>query len=400
MSKNLICSKVVAVGSAVSLLLTATFAFAETAGVPVVPAGMGPEAIMEMKKVRENAPMINREVKEATREIRGEVRDVSTMREDAINAAKNQARKAVPSEVKVLREQNRDVRKDVRMETSAEIKVIRQGVTTSVKEARKDAVAEMQANRDEAQKAVMEVRQKAEADIKAIMSDTTKTKEEVKAALEAKREEVQKVLETSREAMKASVTAKREDFEQKLEQARETVKTNIEAKRTELKKKLEVVKSDAKKQAVERVDKEFERINTKQVENFNKVLVRLDEVLKKVVSRTDKAEASGKSVSGVRGTIASAETAIAGAREKVVLQAGKSYTITVTTEGELRIAVEDARQALKGDLVAVQASMKGAQEALKSAVTALSTIPGINTVETASVVPVSTTPVTATQPTN
>jgi DNA repair exonuclease SbcCD ATPase subunit len=194
-------------------------------------------------------------------------------------------------------------------------------------------------------------------------------------------------LEAKRKETKEAIEARREAFKQEVEERREVAKTDIAEKRKQLKERLQTIKDARKRSLIEKLDTQLDDINARYVDRYSDQLAKSEEVLQKIISRTDKAEAAGSVVSDVRSAISAAEAAIASARAQVATQTGKTYVINVTTETELRVAVEAARGALRTDLKVVADLVRAAQAAVRKAATALLAIPGVGTKGT-------TTPVT------
>lgn len=203
-----------------------------------------------------------------------------------------------------------------------------------------------------------------------VRQEVKDVRQNVKQELEAKRAEVKQQIETRREEFKANVEAKREEMKQQ-----------AETKKEELKQKLQVVKDERKKQIVERLDTKVQELNQKRLDHFGNVLEKIEGVLEKIVSRTDKAEANGRDVSAVRTAIENVKTAVAAARDAIAAQAGKTYSITVTTEANLKTDVGSVRQQLVNDLKAVQYKVQAARQAAVAAAQALARIPRVDEAE-------------------
>ncbi len=116
----------------------------------------------------------------------------------------------------------------------------------------------------------------------------------------------------------------------------------------------------------------------------------MDEILKKIASRADKAQAHGRDVSEVKTLIAEAATVIGAARQAILNQSGKTYTIAISatstdagaaTSTALRIDVGRTRQALHADLVKVREMVFAAREAVRKAAVALAQIPKVDELE-------------------
>jgi len=159
------------------------------------------------------------------------------------------------------------------------------------------------------------------------------------------------------------------------------VKNQIEARREELKQKLATIRDERKKQTTERIGAELQKLNERITAHFSNVLEKIENALERVNSRADKAEANNRDVRAVRTAISEAETAITDARTAASAQAGKVYTLEVTTEDALRVDVGRARQTLHTDLSAVREKVKAAHEAVRKAAVSLAQIPKVDELE-------------------
>lgn len=173
---------------------------------------------------------------------------------------------------------------------------------------------------------------------------------------------------------RAELEKRKSEFEDRITAEREELRNRIEAKREELKTKLANVKNEAKKQAVEKIDKSMDALNDRMVEHFTKVLNQIEEVLKRIGDRADKTQERGLDVSTVRTAISEAVAAIKSARTAIEVQAAKTYSISVTNETTLKNKVGQARQLLHDDLSIVKAAVKAAHEAARKVAVALAQI--------------------------
>ena len=134
---------------------------------------------------------------------------------------------------------------------------------------------------------------------------------------------------------------------------------------------------DQKKQAVlERIEEKLNQINERRTNHFLKVLERLREILAKIQSRSDRAEANGKNVASVDTAIAAAEAAIDTAEAAANTQADKVYDVTVNDETTAHSDVGAAMKQLQEDLRAVWQVVQDARKAVFAALRALVAIAG------------------------
>lgn len=188
--------------------------------------------------------------------------------------------------------------------------------------------------------------------------------------LKQRAEERQTAVEEKREAVKVRVEAKKVELE-----------TKQEERKAELKARLQAVKDEKKKAAVERLDKKIGEINAKLTNHWLNVLTRFEDLLGKVSSRADKAEAAGRDVSNVRVLVEKAHSAIGEAREALTAQLSKTYPFEITDEAALGAAVSAARTALNNDLKAVRESVQAAHKAVVEVIKALKGVPDVDKVE-------------------
>lgn len=195
-------------------------------------------------------------------------------------------------------------------------------------------------------------------------------------------EELREAAEARAQKARGEVQGRRDEAQVKIKEHRENVRERIAQ-----------IKDQQKQKAAEKITNQMDHINDVWTNHFVNVLDRLDAVLQKIKSRTEKAGANGADVSGVNTAIASAETAIATARTAVALQAEKTYvpTIPSLTEntsttigqdnlvGELRKSFKELRNQLFADLTALRDGvMKDTRIAVKDAARALSQIPHVD----------------------
>lgn len=208
-----------------------------------------------------------------------------------------------------------------------------------------------------------------------VRTERTEFRTEINDLRNASKEE----LEKRKEEFKTEANQNIEEFKSRMEEVKAKAKEQIEAKRAEMKERLKLVRDEQKKNRVEKLEKQLNELNERTMDHFSNVLDKLEKVLVNIESRTDKVQARGWDVSGVRTMIIAAENAITEARTAVEAQSVKTYTPTISgDEGKLKIEVGQARQALHGDLVAVRGKVRLAYEAVRRVATTLAKVPGID----------------------
>lgn len=211
----------------------------------------------------------------------------------------------------------------------------------------------------------------------------------IKEVREKAQAEVKDLREKAMANLRSDIEAKRED-----------VKKEVEAKRAALQEKLKTVKDEHKKEVTERVDKRLGELNDNRTDHFSDVLEKLEKMLGRISDRADKMAAKGLDVSTVRTAIAAAHTAIDAAKAAVTAQAGKTYTITFTSESGLKGVLQAARKAFQDDVKKVFDAVKAAHDAVRKAAVTLAQIDKGNENENeghATTTPATTTPSNNTQ---
>ena len=151
---------------------------------------------------------------------------------------------------------------------------------------------------------------------------------------------------------------------------------SLSARKEELRARFKAIKDEKKAQILERVEDKLNKINERRTDHFLKALERLREILAKIQSRADSAEANGKNVSSVDAAITRANTAIEAAGAAVNAQADKVYELTVDDETTARNDVGTAMKALQEDLRVTRDWVQKARTAVFDALRALTRIVG------------------------
>ncbi|PJE58529.1 MAG: hypothetical protein COU81_00275 [Candidatus Portnoybacteria bacterium CG10_big_fil_rev_8_21_14_0_10_36_7] len=239
--------------------------------------------------------------------------------------------------------------------------------------------------KQQALETIKEVRSELKDEVKSQKNEKEKTteliKEEAKSELKALTLQDKKNYEEKREEAKQKIEIERKKFKNKLEQARQEAKEKIELKREELKAKLENFRDARKKKLTENIAEQLNNLNARLVAHFTNTTNKIEEVLDRVVSRTDKAETHDQDVTAIRIAIENARQLIESSRLAITEQTNKVYTILVSTEENIKIDVKDSRKLLHDDLKATQAIVKDAHESVKNVAVILAKIPRIDELE-------------------
>ena len=169
-------------------------------------------------------------------------------------------------------------------------------------------------------------------------------------------------------------TFNNKELEDRREKAKETFKTQRET----FQKQLQTIRDEKKKILVDRLNKNFNEVNKKRTDQMLKYLTKVSEVLDKVRSRAAVAKAKGKDTSSVDAAITKAQGDIDKAKSAIIAQAGKDYTVTISSEDNLRTDVGTTMKSLQGDSQVVRDLVIAAHKSVSDAVRALGGILGEN----------------------
>jgi predicted ATP-dependent Lon-type protease len=156
---------------------------------------------------------------------------------------------------------------------------------------------------------------------------------------------------------------------------------------------LKKIKDEAKRAKVESIATTIPELNVTLTTRASERVTQIETVLVAIESRADKAAATGIDVAGVRTLISSAETAIASARAAIVVQLGKTYTVTIASDTSAKGTLETTRNTFRADIKVMNTAVKAAHDATRKAAEALKAIPKIDDV----VVPTPVVPTTSSE---
>lgn len=205
---------------------------------------------------------------------------------------------------------------------------------------RSEVRKEVKEVRDEVRKDIKEVREEA----KEVREDAREVRKEILDSAKEQREEARKQLKGDPEVRKIEIERIKNEREQKMEE-----------NRAKLQESLKAIKDKTKATIVVRVADGLNTVNKKMTDQFTQTLTKLKSILTRISDKDATVD------------IANATNLITTAQTAVDAQALKSYTVTVTTETNLKVNASESAQALRTDLSAVQEQVKAARKAVEEA---------------------------------
>lgn len=131
--------------------------------------------------------------------------------------------------------------------------------------------------------------------------------------------------------------------------------------------KLALIRDEKKKAIVQKINDRITEINKKMTDKMTLGLTNLSTILANLDSRAITLKTTGKDTTSYDASSSKAKSAIATSLTAVNAQAAKTYTITITTEGALKINVGTTVSLFKTDLAAVHKMVIDAKQAVWNA---------------------------------
>ena len=285
-------------------------------------------------------------------------------------------------------------------EQTAETSVVSPTDQSPAGSIRREIMPEVRQNireqRQETRQGAQELRQEARPGTPQERQDTRQNiQEQRQETRQEVRQERQEARQEVRQERRAEAQQKIQEVRENIKQRRQEIKEKVIEKREQVKERLQTIKDQRKQKIAERLYEQMNNLNIKVAERLFLIVDKLEAVLGRVETRTEKAGQNGGDVSAVRTAIEGAQNAISASRAAIETQAQKVYTFEVNTEETLKNDIGVARQALRDDLQQVRQTIVTAREAVKKAAVALAQIPRVNEYETPAPAPEASEPAPA-----
>lgn len=188
-----------------------------------------------------------------------------------------------------------------------------------------------------------------------------------------------------RNVIKDRIGIRKENIQERIETRKEMIQEKMEARKIRiatksaaLKEKITAFRDQAKAKRVENINTNLDKLNTKMTDEMTKHLDKMSEILAKLEERVNNAATSGKDTASASAAIATAHAAIDAAESAVTTQAGKEYTVTISSETNAKLDSQAVRDNMHKDLKAVHELIKIARKAVADAIqTTATTLGGI-----------------------
>lgn len=185
------------------------------------------------------------------------------------------------------------------------------------------------------------------------------------------RERIQKEIQYATGEMEGNLNRMKKEIQTRHEE--------MEKFKNEFKRKLNELKDERKKSIVEKISQRLAMINKNRTAHFIKLLLKMEQILGKIKTKTDAATLEGKNTTQVLSKIQIAQTEIEQAKTILNTQASKEYVISITNEASLKNDIQKITLELKNDLKIVLQAMQTVKSYVMDAAKALAQVQGFIT---------------------
>lgn len=257
-------------------------------------------------------------------------------------------------------------------------------IRREIREERRENVAEVRKEYREEKKEVMEDRKEGLREVRDDRrEDRQEDRKEFRDAVTAVQsssstpEEKREAIKALLDQRKAEAEARQEAFKAEREKIMSDAKTKREEMKKALEEKVKAFKDKAKAEVVKTLATQFDTVNQNITNALTERVAKIETILSKMSAKADEASSAGKDVVAVRTAIDAAKAKIESARTAISAQTAKSYAI-MTTEEEAKQVAKTVREQLGADLEVARASVKAANDAVRSAGQLLATVLGVS----------------------
>lgn len=163
-----------------------------------------------------------------------------------------------------------------------------------------------------------------------------------------------------------------------LELKRQQIASAAALKKAELDKRLLAFKDKTKAATAQKVNQNLNRINQQRTTQMTQHLGQMDNLILKIDTRISNLQSSGQDVTSAASASATAKQKISDAKAAVSAQALNDYTITATSEANIRQDAKVKRDQLLSDLKTTHQLVVDARASIAEILKVLSTITGGN----------------------
>lgn len=190
---------------------------------------------------------------------------------------------------------------------------------------------------------------------------------------ESQMEMKQKQIKEKTAELRAEIKDKRSDYKIEQKTMRKDfngsqsaeLKAAMLANKEAFRAKIATLRDEQKKVKAESIDVKLAAANQNKTDQMGKALVKLQEILNRLIDKANTAKTAGSDTTEVETAITAAKAAIATAEAALVAQKAKTYTATITDEASLGKSFSTTFTQLRTDLNAVHETIKSAKKAVR-----------------------------------
>lgn len=175
-----------------------------------------------------------------------------------------------------------------------------------------------------------------------------------------------------RQSVKEKATEKRTQVIEKME----TRKEHVASREALLKEKLAKFRDKRKASTAASISDRLNQINTRRVQQMERHLNKMSEILEKLTRRVDQAGQGGKDISTAKTAITEAEVKITSTKASLQNQTQLDYTLNISSEGGVRADTKASRDKLHTDLRSLRQMVIDAKQSVAKAIRVAATTLG------------------------
>lgn len=178
------------------------------------------------------------------------------------------------------------------------------------------------------------------------------------------------------EVFRQTLRSEQEKFRLTFEVHKASAEARLQERKEEFEAKLAEFKDETKKQKVEYIQTHFDDLNIKLTDRATETIMKISELLDRVIEKTQDEKINGKDTTKVDSAIVATQMAITEAQSLISSQLSKTYVMSVSAETNVRADALSIKHALASDMKTLHESVVAVRKALNIAIRELAKVRG------------------------
>lgn len=175
---------------------------------------------------------------------------------------------------------------------------------------------------------------------------------------------------SSAEGLRDNGVTRKDDAQERVEKMREERSDKMEEMRADWHKRFGAISDEKKAKIAEQLADQMNKLNETLTNHYLDYLAHLSTVVGKIETRVTELGA-GANTAPVVTKIQAAKASIEAAQNATIIQQGKIYDVTFTSQDKLRDAFQKVKKQMQDDQTALRAKLTSAKQAVQDAFAAL-----------------------------